>query len=106
MLPINMDTMLGIAGEAYDAVLEKVPSDQLAKRWINTIARAVQEFETNPFISYRTQDNTLIFWSHDTTNGIYEVTEKGCECKAARKHQPCKHAAARKLYRRYLETAQ
>jgi hypothetical protein len=70
------------------------------KRWTNAIMRA-EELLTNgnPYIHFTGDALVILSESGEiyTANGV-------CQCKAYAGGQPCKHRAAYKLVKRYMET--
>ena len=69
------------------------------KRWTNAIRKAAEELISNPFIHW-TGHSLLIL---SASNEIYE-SNGICQCKAYSEGQPCRHRAAYKLVKRYMET--
>jgi hypothetical protein len=70
------------------------------KRWTAAINKAMGELVSNPFIHWT--GHSLLIWS--ASNEIYE-SNGICQCKAYSEGQPCRHRAAYKLVKRYMETA-
>lgn len=69
-------------------------------RWINAIAKAVVEIETNPAMIW--YDAKLLIVSPSGT----QYTANGtCQCKAFSFGQPCWHRAAARLIGRYKTIA-
>jgi hypothetical protein len=103
MLEIKDTNKFGqvIAG-ALAKVELTVTDPQTKKRWINAIAKATAQIESNgEFMNYNTAENHLVIWSQDS-NEIY--TANGvCQCKAFERGLPCWHRAAARLVRLYLE---
>lgn len=70
------------------------------KRWSNAITKAAAMLtSSNPYIHFT--GNSLLMLSE--SGEIYEANGV-CQCRAYAGGQPCKHRAAYKLVRRYMET--
>lgn len=95
MLNMNETKLQQIAQAAFD----KVGGN---RRWQNAVARALQILRDNPYW-HLLADGTFLLLSD--SNEIYEVTARGCTCKASRQGQPCKHRAARQLAIRYAQAS-
>lgn len=68
--------------------------------WFGAVERAEIEFKRCPHWAW---DNGILRMN-TTTGGRYEITPENHHCKAqANNHKACKHLAAWKLYKRYLE---
>jgi hypothetical protein len=79
-----------------DAALATVKSN---KRWTNAILRAEELLTSNnPYIHFT--GSSLLMLSE--SGEIYE-SNGVCQCKAFAAGQPCKHRAAYKLVKRYME---
>jgi hypothetical protein len=93
MLSLNEATLANVV----DAALSIVKGD---KRWTNAILRA-EELLTggNPYLHF--DGARLLILSE--SGEIYEANGV-CQCRAFTQNQPCKHRAAYKLIRRYMET--
>lgn len=100
---INTDIDREKLGElAGDLVAKLNPENADDKRWINAIARAVREIETNAFLSFEAETQTLLIMSLNSTGNLYEANGK-CQCDAYKHEKPCWHRAACRLIVRYLE---
>ena len=71
------------------------------QRWLNAIARAAEELESNPYIAR--QDDHLLIGS--PSGQIYEANG-ACQCTAYLVGQPCWHRAAARLVKRHDEAQQ
>lgn len=93
MLNINENKLAEIVGAALASVGG-------SKRWTNAIMRA-EELLTggNPYIHFTGDALVMLSESGEiyTANGV-------CQCKAYKGGSPCKHRAAYKLVKRYMET--
>lgn len=70
-------------------------------RWINAVAKAVHLIEDQPeFLEFHAELDMLTVWNYET-NMVYNANGK-CECESARRGQPCKHQAAKRLIKNYL----
>ena len=69
------------------------------RRWETAIAKAKQQFETNPYMSFDT--HTLLVLS--PSGEIYEANGR-CQCRAYRRGFPCWHRAAGRIAQRYFES--
>lgn len=91
-----------ILGEiAAEAIAKINPNSKNGQRWINAIARATAEIETNPFMTYQMDSGSLLMMS-DTSNEIYTANGT-CGCKAFENGFPCRHRAAARLIAIYIE---
>ncbi len=93
MLNINEKKLAGLVGAALASVGGN-------KRWTNAILRAEQMLTSgNPYIHFTGDALVMLSESGEiyTANGV-------CQCKAYAGGQPCKHRAAYKLVKRYMET--
>lgn len=71
------------------------------RRWTNAIMRAEQMLMSgNPYIHFTGASLLMLSESGE----IYEANGV-CQCKAYKGGQPCRHRAAYKLVKRYMETA-
>jgi len=81
-----------------ESALASVSGD---RRWTNAIMRAEQMLTSgNPYIHFTGDALVMLSESGEiyTANGV-------CQCKAYVSGHPCKHRAAYKLVKRYMETA-
>jgi hypothetical protein len=70
------------------------------RRWTNAIRKASEELISNPYI-------------HWTGEGLLMLSESGriytangsCQCQAYLTGSPCRHRAAARLVRRYMEAS-
>ena len=80
-----------------ESALASVSGD---RRWTNAIMRAEQMLTSgNPYIHFTGDALMMLSESGEiyTANGV-------CQCKAYKGGSPCKHRAAYKLVKRYVET--
>lgn len=91
MQRVDESRLLQVIQRAFD----QVPHDL---RWQTAIAKAKQQFETNPYIFW---DGESLLVLSDSTE-IY-VAGRECQCKAYRHGKPCWHRAAARLIKRYHE---
>ena len=106
MLEITDTNKFGkIVADAISNVELTVKDANTKKRWINAIAKAVVEIETNgAFMNYDKEENHLVIWSQKS-NEIY--TANGvCQCAAFNKGFACWHRSAARLVRLYLGLAE
>lgn len=68
------------------------------RRWTNAINKAAEELLNNPFVHFR--GDCLVIWS--ASGEVYEANGI-CQCAAYLSGQPCRHRAAYKLMKRYIE---
>ena len=68
------------------------------QRWLNAIARAAEELESNPYIA-RQDDHLLIV----SPSGSIYAANGVCQCEAFKSGKPCWHRAAARLVRRHDE---
>ena len=92
------------AAVVAEAIAKIHLSGKDTKRWVNAIAKATVEIETNDFMTWLPEEKHLVIWSQKsseiyTANGI-------CQCKAYIEGYPCYHRAAARLIQRYLEIVQ
>ena len=101
---------MNIATEVNKEVLGQIAAESIAKinpqskdgqRWINAIAKATAEIETNPYMTYQPESHSLLMMS-DTSNQVYTANGT-CQCKAFEKGFPCRHRAAARLIAIYIE---
>lgn len=91
-----------ILGEiAAESIAKINPNDKNGKRWINAIAKATAEIETNPFMTYEMASHSLLMMS-ETSNQIYTANGT-CQCRAFENGFPCRHRAAARLVAIYIE---
>lgn len=103
MIPNNLDKeKLGTI--VADAIVKVHQSGKDVKRWVNAIAKATVEIENNPFMTWQSENNSLLIWSQKSSE-IYEANGV-CQCKAYLQGYPCYHRAAARLIQRYLEIVQ
>lgn len=98
---INREKLAEIAAQIISKLNPESRSD---KRWINAIAKAVVELESNPFASYDAENHSLLICSSNSGN-VYSANGK-CQCEAFQKGFPCYHRAASRLIQRYVERVQ
>jgi hypothetical protein len=98
---INREKLAEVAAESISKIN---PQQQDGKRWINAIAKAVIEIESNPFMSYDSDSRSLLMLS-ETSGEIYQANGS-CQCRAFNEGFPCRHRAAARLIQRYLEIVQ
>ena len=101
---------MNIATEVNKEILGQIAAESIAKinpnqtngkRWINAIAKATAEIETNPFMTYELESHSLLMMS-DSSGEIYTANGT-CQCKAFANGFPCKHRAAARLVAIYIE---
>jgi hypothetical protein len=95
---INREILAAVAAEA---IAQINPAEQNGKRWINAIAKAVVEIETNPLMTYDHDSHSLLICSE--TSGQVYTANGTCQCEAFRQGFPCRHRAAARLIQRYVE---
>lgn len=99
---INREKLAQVAAESVGK-LENSNHPQ-AKRWINAIAKAVVEIESNPYLTFDVASHSLLILS-ERSGAIY-IANGTCQCAAYTTNQsPCYHRALARLIVRYLETA-
>lgn len=86
---------------AAEAIAKLNPQSAADRRWVNCIARAVAEVETNPYLTFQAETNSLLILS-ETSGQIYSANGT-CQCKAFEFGNPCFHRALCRLVVRYLE---
>jgi hypothetical protein len=103
MLEIKDTNKFGkVTADALAKVELTVTDTQTKKRWINAIAKAVVQIESNgDFMTYDTAENHLLVWSQDS-NEIYSANGV-CQCKSFEKGFACCHRVAARLVRLYSE---
>jgi chloramphenicol 3-O-phosphotransferase len=101
---------MNIATEVNKEVLGEIAAESIAKinpdsangkRWINAIAKAIAEIETNPYMTYEVDSHSLVMMS-ETSNAVYTANGT-CQCKAFSQGFPCRHRAASRLIALYIE---
>jgi hypothetical protein len=101
---------MNIATEVNKEVLGQIAAESIAKinpaqpngkRWINAIAKATAEIESNPFMTYEADSHSLLMMS-ESSNQIYTANGT-CQCKAFANGFPCRHRAAARLVAIYIE---
>ena len=95
---VDRDILGAIAAESISKIN---PNSKNGKRWINAIAKATAEIETNPYMTYEVESHSLLMMS-DTSNQIYTANGT-CQCRAFEKGFPCRHRAAARLIAIYIE---
>ncbi len=95
---INKEILGQIAAESIAKIN---PNQANGKRWINAIAKATAEIETNPFMTYELESHSLLMMS-ETSSEIYTANGT-CQCKAFANGFPCRHRAAARLITLYIE---
>ena len=95
---INHEILGQIAAESIAKINPDQPN---GKRWINAIARATAEIESNPYMTYQLDSHSLLMMS-ETSNQVYTANGT-CQCKAFEKGFPCRHRAAARLIAIYIE---
>ncbi len=93
MMNLNSERMGRVVAEAK----AKVAGD---KRWTNAINKAVEAFDTNPYMHFDKGNHTLLVLSE---SGEMYSANGTCQCKAFAKGQACWHRAACKLVKRYFD---
>jgi hypothetical protein len=94
MLSLNETTLANVV----DVALLAVKDD---RRWTNAILRAEQLLTSgNPYLHFNGARLLILSDSGE----VYEANGV-CQCRAFAKNHPCKHRAAYKLLRRYMESA-
>ncbi len=86
---------------AAESIAKINPNQANGKRWINAIAKAIAEIETNPFMTYELESHSLLMMS-DSSGEIYTANGT-CQCKAFANGFPCRHRAATRLVAIYIE---
>ena len=86
---------------AAESIAKINPQSLNGQRWINAIAKATAEIETNPYMTYELESHSLLMLS-DTSNKVYTANGT-CQCKAFEKGFPCRHRAAARLIAIYIE---
>lgn len=72
-------------------------------RCVNAIAKASQWLQASPFIDFDGEANTLLIWSAETSNNIYQIGPGNeCSCEAWQHGNMCWHRAAKRLLDRYF----
>jgi hypothetical protein len=95
---VNKEVLGTIAAESISKINPAQPN---GKRWINAIAKATAEIETNPYMTYDHDSHSLLIMS-DSSSEIYTANGT-CQCKAFANGFPCKHRAAARLVAIYIE---
>lgn len=95
---INKEVLGEIAAESISKIKPSAPN---AQRWINAIAAAVREVETNPYLTYNHDSHSLLIMSQ--ANGATYTANGSCQCRAYELGQPCKHRALNRLVALYIE---
>lgn len=98
---LNQETLAAVVA---DAVASASKAKTNSQRWINAIARATVELETNPHMTYRHDSHSLLILSPESGN-VYSANGT-CGCKAFELGYPCWHRAAAKLVVNYLDRVQ
>jgi hypothetical protein len=104
---INTQTELDqetLAAVVADAVARASQAKKDSKRWVNAIARATVELESNPFMTFNHDSHSLLIMS--STSGMTYESNGVCQCPAFAQGFPCWHRAAAKLVVNYLERVQ
>lgn len=88
--------------QAIENVAFTVENESTARRWINAINKAAEMIEAQAeFMTFDSVEDNLLIWNQES-NEIY--TANGiCQCKAFRQGFPCKHRAAYKLVKNYIQ---
>ena len=86
---------------AAESIAKINPQSLNGQRWINAIARATAEIESNPYMTYQLDSHSLLMLS-ETSNQVYTANGT-CQCKAFEKGFPCRHRAAARLIAIYIE---
>ena len=87
-----------------EAIVKVHQSGKDVKRWVNAIAKATVEIETNTFITWLPDEKHLVIWSQKS--GTTYSGNGVCQCTAYEQGYPCYHRAAARLIQRYLEIVQ
>ncbi len=98
---LNQDTLAAVIA---DAVSKASAATTNSKRWINAIARATVELESNPHMTFNHDSHSLLILS-PASGAVYEANGT-CQCRAFEQGQPCWHRAAAKLVVNYLDRVQ
>ena len=96
---INKEVLGQIAAESITKVEQS--NAQNAVRWVNAIAKAVAEIESNPYLTYDLKSHELMLLS-ERTGTVYRANGV-CQCRAYEQGQPCYHRAASRLVALYIE---
>lgn len=92
-----------VISDAIQAAITNCENEKQAKRWENTIDRAVREIQENPFLDYDRDKNHLLILTSSPSNNIYSANGE-CQCLAfINGKKPCWHRAAARIWRLYLE---
>ena len=91
MMNLNSGRMSRVVAEAKAKVADN-------KRWTNAINKAVEAFDSNPYMHY--DGHALLVLSE---SGEMYSANGTCQCKAFAKGQACWHRAASKLVKRYFD---
>jgi hypothetical protein len=87
--------------ELFAEVVEAAKCKTLGDaRWLKAIDKAVEEITADPTFFHWTGHSMLI--QSPTSSEVYEANGE-CSCEAFNFHKPCKHRAAARLWKRYLE---
>lgn len=86
---VDEDRLLRVIQHAFDRVAGDL-------RWQTAIAKAKQQFESNPYMHW-TGESLLVL---SDSNEVY-VAGRACQCKAYRHGKPCWHRAAARILLRY-----
>ncbi len=95
---VNKEKLAEVAAEAISKLN---PNDKSDVRWLNAITKALCEIETNPYLTFQPETNSLLILS-ETSGQIYSANGT-CQCKAFEKGFACYHRALARLIVRYLE---
>ena len=104
MKSLNTQTELNqetLAAAVADAVKHASKAKTNSRRWVNAIARATVELESNPFMTFNHDSHSLLVMS-STSGETYEANGV-CQCRAFELGHPCWHRAAAKLVVNYLD---
>ena len=91
MINLNEEKMVAVIQGAFD----RASGD---RRWEVAIAKAKQQIESNPYMSF--DGHALLVLS---PSGEIYTANGTCQCKAYRCGQPCWHRAAARLVERYFK---
>jgi hypothetical protein len=91
MMNLNEEKMATVIREAFDKVTG-------SRRWQTAIAKAKQQIEENPYMSY--DGHALLVLS---PSGEIYTANGTCQCRAFEQGVPCWHRAAARLVERYFE---
>ena len=89
---INREQIAQVAAESIKKINPKQKDGQ---RWINAIAKAVIELESNPYCDFDEATHSLLICS--SQSGETYRANGTCQCKAFEQGTPCFHRAAARI---------